>query len=92
MVTGKSPMTTGDQGSGNIGEMEQRGLVKWVREKMNGTGDNELWLEEIIDPMMKGKCDLRKMGILVQVAMECVVEDKDAKPTMSQVKERLLPH
>ncbi|XP_058221130.1 putative receptor protein kinase ZmPK1 [Rhododendron vialii] len=92
MVTGKSPMTTGGQGSGNTGEMEQRGLVKWVREKMNGNGDNELWLEEIIDPVMKGKCDLRKMGILVQVALECVKDDEDARPTMSQVIERLLPH
>ncbi|KAI8549986.1 hypothetical protein RHMOL_Rhmol06G0068400 [Rhododendron molle] len=92
MVTGKSPMTMGGQGSGNTGEMEQRGLVKWVREKMNGNGENELWLDEIIDPVMKGKCDLRKMGILVQVALECVKEDKDARPTMSQVIERLLPH
>ncbi|XP_058221131.1 putative receptor protein kinase ZmPK1 [Rhododendron vialii] len=92
MVTGKSPMATGGQGSGNTGEMEQRGLVKWVREKMNENGENELWLEEIIDPVMKGKCDLRKMGILVQVALECVKEDKDARPTMSQVIERLLPH
>ncbi|KAG5543606.1 hypothetical protein RHGRI_016376 [Rhododendron griersonianum] len=70
----------------------KRGLVKWVREKKNGNGENELWLEEIIDPMMKGKCDLRKMGILVQVALECVKEDKDARPTMSQVIERLLPN
>ncbi|KAF7113406.1 hypothetical protein RHSIM_RhsimUnG0129500 [Rhododendron simsii] len=92
MVTGKSPMTMGDKGSGNIWEMEQRGLVKWVREKINGNGENELRLEEIIDPIMKGNCDLRKMGILVQVALECVVEDKNARPTMIQVIERLLHH
>ncbi|XP_058217261.1 putative receptor protein kinase ZmPK1 [Rhododendron vialii] len=92
MVTGKSPMTTGGQGSENTGEMEQRGLVKWTREKMNRNGENELWLEEIIDPLMKGKCDLRKMGILVLVALECVEEDKNARPTMSQVIERFLPH
>ncbi|KAG5543608.1 hypothetical protein RHGRI_016378 [Rhododendron griersonianum] len=92
MVTGKSPMTMGGQGSGNTGEMKQRGLVKWVREKMNGTRGNELWLEEIINPVMQGKCDLRKMEILVQVALECLEEDKDARPTMRQVIERLLPH
>ncbi|KAG5543591.1 hypothetical protein RHGRI_016362 [Rhododendron griersonianum] len=70
----------------NQGEAEflaERGLVKWVREKMNGNGENELWLEEIIDPVMKGKCDLRKMEILVLVALECVKEDKDARPTMT---------
>ncbi|KAF7140847.1 hypothetical protein RHSIM_Rhsim06G0055900 [Rhododendron simsii] len=92
MVTGKSPMTMGGQGSGNTWEMEQGRLVKWVREKKNGTRENELWLEEIIDPVMKGKCDLRKMEILVQVALECLEEDKDARPTMKQVIERLLPH
>ncbi|KAG5543528.1 hypothetical protein RHGRI_016307 [Rhododendron griersonianum] len=83
MVTGKSPMTTGGQVSGNTGETEQRGLVKWVREKTNGDhGQKELWLKEIIDPVMKGKCDLKKMEILVQVALECLEEDKDARPTM----------
>ncbi|KAG5543602.1 hypothetical protein RHGRI_016373 [Rhododendron griersonianum] len=92
MVTGKSPMTMGGQVSGNTGETEHRGLVKWVREKTNGDhGQKELWLEEIIDPVMKGKCDLRKMEILVQVALECLEEDKDARPTMRQVIERLLP-
>ncbi|KAH7849863.1 hypothetical protein Vadar_024122 [Vaccinium darrowii] len=91
MVTGKSPMTTGSQVSGITGEMEQRGLVKWVREKMNGNAGNNLWLEEIIDPVMKGKCDLRMMEILVQVALECVEEDNNARPTMRQVIERLLP-
>ncbi|KAF7113187.1 hypothetical protein RHSIM_RhsimUnG0151300 [Rhododendron simsii] len=75
-----------------LSTIRRRGLVKWVREKMNGNGENELWLEEIIDPVMKGKCDLRKMEILVQVALECLEEDKDARPTMRQVIERLLPH
>ncbi|KAH7849554.1 hypothetical protein Vadar_019565 [Vaccinium darrowii] len=90
MVTGKSPMTIGSQVSENTGEMEQRGLVKWVREKINGDGGKELWLEEIIDPMLMGKCDLSKMEIMAQVALQCVEEDKDARPTMRQVTERLL--
>ncbi|KAH7848569.1 hypothetical protein Vadar_004598 [Vaccinium darrowii] len=72
--------------------MEPRGLVKWVREKINGDGGKELWLEKIIDPVMKGNCDLNKMKILVQVALQCVEEDKDSRPTMRQVTERLLPH
>ncbi|KAH7848376.1 hypothetical protein Vadar_002082 [Vaccinium darrowii] len=92
MVTGQSPMTTGSQVSENTGEMEPRGLVKWVREKINGDGGKELWLEKIIDPAMKGKCNLSKMEILVQVALQCVEEDKDARPTMRQVAERLIAH
>ncbi|KAH7850120.1 hypothetical protein Vadar_028201 [Vaccinium darrowii] len=83
-------MTTGGQVFENTREMEQRGLVKWVRQKINGDGGKELWLEEIIDPVMKGNCDLSKMEILVQVALQCVEEDKDARPTMRQVIGRLL--
>ncbi|KAF7113185.1 hypothetical protein RHSIM_RhsimUnG0151600 [Rhododendron simsii] len=76
-------------GPNATGEMEQRGLVKWVREKANGDhGRKELWLEEIIDPVMKGKCDLRKMEILVQLALECLEEDNYARPTMRQVIDR----
>ncbi|GFZ10214.1 lectin protein kinase family protein [Actinidia rufa] len=89
MVTGKSP-TIGHQTSGNPGEMEQRGLVRWVREKMNGNGSKEARLEEIIDPVMKDSYDVGKMETLVEVALQCVEEDKDARPTMKQVVERLL--
>ncbi|CAL5385380.1 unnamed protein product [Camellia sinensis] len=91
MVTGKSPMIV-PQTSDNSGEMEQRGLVKWVREKMNENVSKELWLEEIIDPLMKDGYDASKMEILVEVALQCAEEDKDARPTMSQVVERLLRH
>ncbi|CAL5365082.1 unnamed protein product [Camellia sinensis] len=91
MVTGKSPLTNSPS-SGNSGEMEQRHLVKWVREKMNETVAKESWLEEIIDPVMKGRYDASKMEILVGVALQCVEENKDARRTMSQVIERLVHH
>ncbi|KAF5932579.1 hypothetical protein HYC85_028750 [Camellia sinensis] len=56
MVIEKSPMI-GFCTSDNSGEMEQRDLVKWLREKMNENVSKELWLEEIIDPMMKDRYD-----------------------------------
>ncbi|THF99271.1 hypothetical protein TEA_017108 [Camellia sinensis var. sinensis] len=91
MVTGKSPLTNSPS-SGNSGDMEQRHLVKWVREKMNETVAKESWLEEIIDPVMKGRYDASKMEILVGVALQCVEENKDARRTMSQVIQRLVHH
>ncbi|KAL7262243.1 hypothetical protein ACSBR1_000590 [Camellia fascicularis] len=91
MVTGKSPMIV-PHTSDNSEEMEQRGLVKWVRQKMNENVSKELWLEEIIDPLMKDRYDACKMEILVEVALQCAEEDKDARPTMSQVVQRLLRH
>ena len=46
-------------------------------------------LENIIDPMLEGKYDMGQMEVLVQVALQCVDEDKDARPTMNQVVEML---
>ncbi|KAK9270202.1 hypothetical protein L1049_025778 [Liquidambar formosana] len=88
MVTGKSPMTGVESG----GDMEQRRLVAWVREKMNGAATMASWMEEIIDPMIEGKHDTSKMETLAAVALRCVEEDRDERPTMSQVVEMLLRH
>ena len=46
-------------------------------------------LENIIDPMLEGKYDMGEMEVLAQVALQCVEEDKDARPTMNQVVEML---
>ncbi|XP_059637398.1 putative receptor protein kinase ZmPK1 [Cornus florida] len=41
---------------------------------------------------INGNCDKGKVEILVGVALRCVEEDKNARPTMSQVVEMLLRH
>ncbi|XP_059633859.1 putative receptor protein kinase ZmPK1 [Cornus florida] len=91
MVTGKSAITSVNA-IGNEGEMKQRRLVKWVREKRSRGALMTSLIKEIIDPMMNGNYDMDKMEILVGVALHCVEEDKDARPTMSQVIEMLLHH
>ncbi|KAK7841435.1 hypothetical protein CFP56_015420 [Quercus suber] len=42
-------------------------------------------IEEIVDPMLEGKYGIGKMETLVGVALQRVEEDKDARPTMSQL-------
>ena len=42
--------------------------------------------------MLEGKYDMGKMETLVWVSLQCVKEDKDERPTMSQVVEMLLSH
>ncbi|THG10685.1 hypothetical protein TEA_010381 [Camellia sinensis var. sinensis] len=69
MVTGKSPTSAG--------EMEQRRLVKWVRENVSTGAAIESWIEEIVDPMISGKYDVPRMQILVAVTLKCVEEDKN---------------
>lgn len=96
MVTGKTQAKLemqlleecADQGK----EMMEYRTVAWVMEKKRGSNSIESWLAEIVDPVLEGNYDEKKIEILVAVALECVQEDKDARPAMSQVVERLLDH
>ncbi|KAL0017470.1 hypothetical protein SO802_004539 [Lithocarpus litseifolius] len=84
IVTGKGPLRSVHAIDDN-GEAKHKRLVTWVREKMKKATANTSSLEEIIDPMLEGKYDMGEMDALVQVALQCVEEDKDARPTMSEL-------
>ncbi len=96
MVAGKSPTGMHSSNSGGAGEYMR--VVKLVKEKINNniastsTSANESWIQAIIDPRMVGKYDSAKMELLVKVALQCVADDKDDRPTMNQVVEMLLRH
>ncbi|GMY28741.1 putative receptor protein kinase ZmPK1 isoform X2 [Fagus crenata] len=81
MVTGKGPTRSVHDAN--------EGIVTWVREKKNSEVGSTSWIEDIMDPTMEGIYDMDKMKILVEMALKCVEEDKDARPTMSQVVEML---
>ncbi|XP_054798136.1 putative receptor protein kinase ZmPK1 isoform X1 [Prosopis cineraria] len=90
IMTGKNPMKGGDQdmnGSGREGR--QHGLVGWVREKKSKASSKASWLQQIMHPMICGHLETKKMEILMEVALQCVEEDRDARPTMRQVVEML---
>ncbi|KAI6688056.1 hypothetical protein NL676_024884 [Syzygium grande] len=91
MVTGISPMT-GIHSLESGGNAKQIRLIPWARAKMMEPGRMGSRLEEMVDPALKRDYDLKKMEILIEVALKCVEEDKDARPTMSQVVEMLLRH
>ncbi|GAU29629.1 hypothetical protein TSUD_164790 [Trifolium subterraneum] len=85
MITGKSSTMMNIEG--DDGEVAYNGrLITWVREKKRST---TFWVEEIMDPSMLNNCDLIKMEILARVALDCVEEDRDIRPSMSQVVEML---
>lgn len=48
------------------------------------------WVQEIIYPMMGSEYDTYKLETMIGVALQCVKDDKDARPTMSQVVEMLM--
>ncbi|KAB1220322.1 putative receptor protein kinase ZmPK1 [Morella rubra] len=89
MVTGKS---TQIHAVDDAADRERKSLVTWVREKKNGEATKTCWIEDVIDPIMEGRCDMGKMEMLVSVALQCVEEDKNARPTMSQVVDILHHH
>ncbi|KAF8410128.1 hypothetical protein HHK36_002650 [Tetracentron sinense] len=90
MVTGKS--TTGLHVVEDGGEAEHRQLVTWVREKMNGTASMASRVEEIADQRMDNNFNVAEMEILVRVALQCVDEERNARPSMGHVVEMLLRH
>ncbi|KAH1241409.1 hypothetical protein AAZX31_07G103000 [Glycine max] len=93
MITGRSP-TTGVR----VTELEAEShhderLVTWVREKkMKASEVGSTWVDRIVDPALGSNYDMNQMEILATVALECVDEDKDVRPSMSQVAERLQNH
>jgi serine/threonine protein kinase len=87
MITGKSP-TTGFKIVNGEEECDGR-LVTWVREKR---GSSISWLEEIVDPNIGLNYDKNKIEILAEVALDCVVDERDSRPTMSRVVEMLQYH
>ncbi|KAK9064289.1 hypothetical protein SSX86_015669 [Deinandra increscens subsp. villosa] len=90
MITGRSP--TYDQPSDDNERLEQKRLVSWVREKVHGANKSLTYTQiiELLNPMIKGEYEIDDMNILLKVAMQCVDEDKDARPTMSEVVKMIM--
>ncbi|KAI3811840.1 hypothetical protein L1987_21572 [Smallanthus sonchifolius] len=74
MITGRSPAN------------EQPGVIEWVRDWVK----RECWVEEVTDPSIRGEYDECMMEELVRIALQCTEEDREARPTMSQVVNMLL--
>ncbi|KAF5773719.1 putative protein kinase RLK-Pelle-SD-2b family [Helianthus annuus] len=79
MITGRSPRNDCD---GDV----QPGLVNWVRERVK----TECWVEETVNGSIRGEYDGSVMEKLVEIALQCVEEDSEVRPTMSQVVNMLL--
>ncbi|KAI9074541.1 hypothetical protein K1719_043485 [Acacia pycnantha] len=50
------------------------------------------WLEQIMDSTVKGSYEMETMEILVTIALQCVEDDRDARPSMSHVVKMLQSH
>ncbi|KAI3821323.1 hypothetical protein L1987_08888 [Smallanthus sonchifolius] len=90
MITGRSPKC--DKAIDYNEIIEQKQLVSWVKEKIHEASESltEIQIMEILDPMMKEEFENIQMKNLLRVALQWVAEDKDARPTMSEVVKMLL--
>ncbi|QCE11594.1 protein brassinosteroid insensitive 1 [Vigna unguiculata] len=86
LVTGKSTSVQEINGE----ETYDGRLVAWVREKRSNMDSH--WVEQIVEPAIGPDYDRSKMEMLTTVALNCVMEDRDSRPTMSQVVEMLQAH
>ncbi|CAN6486786.1 unnamed protein product [Victoria cruziana] len=80
LVTGRSSM--GFQHIGENGEVGYRQLIPWIREMVRM---NRNWVEEITDTQLHGMYDNSSVEILIKVALQCVAEERELRPTMSQI-------
>jgi serine/threonine protein kinase len=90
IITGKSPTSSIQFKDGE--ELCHERLVTWVREKRRKGLEVGCWVEQIVDPNLGSNYDVKRMETLANVALDCVAEEKNVRPTMSQVVERLLSH
>ncbi|XP_027154439.1 putative receptor protein kinase ZmPK1 [Coffea eugenioides] len=88
MITGRR--STGNHANDESIVVEPRRLVTWVKENIKGTAERASEIKDIVDPTIKGDFDMGRMGILIDVALKCAEEDKDARPTMRQAVDMLL--
>ncbi|KAI4313265.1 hypothetical protein L6164_026256 [Bauhinia variegata] len=87
MITGKRA-TMDDRIMEEV-DTQHRRLVTWVREKQKKGSAMTSWVEDILDPAIEGNYDVAKMEMLARVALQCVQEEKDERPTMNEVVEML---
>ncbi|BAT77882.1 putative receptor protein [Vigna angularis] len=88
MVSGRSPVAI--HSLENSRDMDHHRLVTWIREKIKHAPTCAFWMEEIIDPKLEGNFDVSEVEVLVKVALQCVQDDMNERPSMSQVAEMLL--
>ncbi|CAI9287486.1 unnamed protein product [Lactuca saligna] len=77
MITGRSPASM------NENDEIKRALIDRVRDRIDG-------FDEIVDPWIRDQYDETVMENLVKIALQCVEEDREARPSMRQVVDMLL--
>lgn len=76
---------------GEDGEEQEAELTRFVRavkRKIQYGEDN--WIEDTVDPRLKGKFSRQQAAMMVKIGISCVEEDRIKRPTMATVVQVLL--
>ena len=63
-------------------------FVKEVKKKI--LYGEEAWIEEIVDPRLKGNFNMNQAATLIGIGISHVEEDRSKRPTMDSVVQSLL--
>ncbi|EEF36163.1 serine-threonine protein kinase, plant-type, putative [Ricinus communis] len=74
------------------GSKENKRLAQWVEKNWNGASASTCWVKERTDAIMGMDIDEKKIETLIEVALKCVEECKDDRPSMSQVVKMILQY
>ena len=75
-------------GDGEEQEAEMTRFVRLVKRKIECGEDN--WVEDTVDPRLKGKFSRHQAAKLIEIGISCVEEDGSKRPTMATVVQVLL--
>ncbi|XP_042483601.1 putative receptor protein kinase ZmPK1 [Macadamia integrifolia] len=69
-------------------EAELRRFLREVKGKVERGEDS--WVEDAVDPRLKGKFDRNQAATMVEIGISCVDEDRSKRPSMDAVVQALL--
>lgn len=70
-----------EDGEGQESELAR--FARIVKRKIHCGDEN--WIEDIVDPRLKGKFSKKQGEVLVEVALSCVEEDRNKRPKMDLI-------
>jgi hypothetical protein len=65
-------------------------LVAWLEVKMKSDDERASWMEELIDPRLRGDFSHLQAAAMLEMAVSCVDDDPNRRPSMNALLQKLL--
>ncbi|KAI6675142.1 hypothetical protein NL676_003048 [Syzygium grande] len=72
-------------------EVQEAELTVFIREmKRRYQCGEDLGIEDLVDKRLKGQYSRKQAGVLVEIGVTCLEEDRNKRPTMDSIVNQLL--